>query len=64
MSVLKAFLAEMKVKFTTTKQEAEDTQMTEEAFYARIDLAIKQAEAGEGTLVKTSEELHTYLDSL
>jgi len=55
----------MKVKFTTTKQEADDdTQMTEDAFYARIDLAIKQAEAGEGTLVKTSEELHTYLDSL
>lgn len=60
-SVIKAFLKEMKIKFTTEKDE---TLMSEKEFYDKIDEAIKEVEEGKGTLVKTKKELHDYLDSL
>ena len=45
-SVIKALLEEMKVKFKAPAQERDETLMTKEQFYAKIDRAAKQAEAG------------------
>ena len=45
-SVIKALLEEMKVKFKAPAQEKDETLMTKEQFYAKIDRAAKQAEAG------------------
>jgi hypothetical protein len=45
-SVIKALLEEMKVKFTAPAQEKDETLMSEEEFYAKINRAAKQAEAG------------------
>lgn len=42
-SVIQAFLREMKIRFNT---KSDDTQMSEEEFYAKIDESIKQAEEG------------------
>lgn len=61
-TLLKSLLEEMKIRFEVA--ESDDSQMTEKEFYAKIDRAIKQAEEGKGTLIKTKEELHAYLDSL
>ncbi|MBN9352428.1 MAG: hypothetical protein J0H55_17250 [Chitinophagaceae bacterium] len=46
-SVIKALLEEMKVKFKVPAEEKDETLMTEEEFYTKIDRAIKQTEAGE-----------------
>ncbi|GAB3429235.1 hypothetical protein GCM10027516_36360 [Niabella aquatica] len=53
---------QLKIRFKTEKQD--DTLMTEEAFYARIDQAKQQAREGKGTLVNTKDELHAYLNAL
>jgi hypothetical protein len=45
-TVIKALLEEMKVKFKVPAKEKDETLMTEEEFYAKIDRAAKQAEAG------------------
>jgi hypothetical protein len=45
-SVIKALLEEMKVKFKAPAQEKDETLMSEEEFYAKINRAAKQAEAG------------------
>lgn len=42
-NVIKAFLAEMKIRFKTVK---EDSIMTEEDFYSKIDRSIQQAKDG------------------
>lgn len=64
-SVIKAFLKEMKIKFKTSSEVEEDNpRMSEEEFYAKIDLAVQQAVEGKGRLVKTKKDLHNYLDSL
>lgn len=44
-SVIRALLEEMKVKFKVT-EEKDQTLMAEGEFYAKIDRAVKQAEAG------------------
>lgn len=43
-AAIKTFLEAMKIRFKTEKQD--DTLMTEEEFYAKIDHSIKQAEEG------------------
>jgi len=42
-NVIKAFLAEMKIRFKTVK---DDSIMTEEDFYSKIDRSIQQAKDG------------------
>jgi len=42
----------------------DDTLMTKEAFYAKIDRSLKQAQEGKVTTVSSIEELNTFLDSL
>lgn len=44
-TLLKSLLEEMKVRFEISKPD-DDTLMTEEEFYAKIDRSIKQAEEG------------------
>lgn len=61
-SVIKAFLKEMNIKFKMGTED--ETQMSAEEFYARIDNAIRQAEEGKGTVIRTKKELHDYLDLL
>lgn len=61
-SLLKSLLEEMKIRFKISKPD--DTLMTEDEFYAKIDRAKQQASEGKGTRVRTKEELHTYLNSL
>lgn len=61
-SLLKSLLEEMKIRFEISKSD--DTLMTEEEFYGKIDRAKQQAREGKGTRVKTKKELHNYLDSL
>ena len=58
-SVIKALLEEMKVKFKTPVKENDETLMTEEAFYAKINSAAKQAEAGKK--IKLTPELEKEL---
>ncbi len=62
-SLLKSLLEEMKVRFEIRKSD-DDTLMSEEEFYAKIDRAKQQAREGKGTLIKTKEELRAYLHSL
>ena len=38
--------------------------MSEEAFRSKLDRAKRSIEAGEGTIVRSKEELQAYLDSL
>lgn len=57
-AAIKNFLEEMKIRFRTEKED--DTLMTEEEFYAKIDLSIKQAEEGKVTRVK-KEDLKAFL---
>jgi len=56
-SAIKTFLEEMKIRFKTEKQD--DTLMTEEAFYAKIDQAKKQAK--EGKVIEYTPELEKKL---
>ena len=42
----------------------EDTLMSKEEFFARIDRAIERVRAGQYTEVSTKEELTAFLDSL
>mgnify|MGYP001120844827 FL=1 len=56
-SAIKTFLEEMKIRFKTEKQD--DTLMTEEEFYVKIDRSIKQAE--EGKVVEYTPELEKKL---
>lgn len=60
-SVIKAFLKEMKVRFETQK---DDTKMSKEEFFQKIDEAKQQIKEGKSTVVRTKEELHSFLDSL
>ncbi|MGC4128456.1 MAG: hypothetical protein QM564_02615 [Bergeyella sp.] len=57
-SLLKSFLEEMKIRFEVTEKE-DDTLMTEEEFYAKIDRAIKDAE--EGKVVEYTPEMRKKL---
>jgi len=58
-SVIKALLEEMKVKFKAPFKEKDETLMTEEEFYAKINRASKQAEAGKK--IKLTPELEKEL---
>ena len=42
----------------------DDTLMSEEAFRAKLDRAKRSIEAGEGTVVRSKEELQAYLENL
>jgi hypothetical protein len=42
----------------------DDTLMSKEAFFAKLDRSMKQAKEGKVTTVRTKEELHSFLDSL
>lgn len=54
-SLLKSLLEEMKVRFEMSK--ADDTLMTENEFYAKIDRAVQQAEEGNvKTLTKEEQK--------
>ncbi len=56
-TAIKNFLEEMKVRFRTEKED--DTLMTEEDFYAKIDEA--KQEAREGKIVRYTPELRQKL---
>ncbi|RKD16260.1 hypothetical protein BCY91_05150 [Pelobium manganitolerans] len=62
LSAIKNFLKEMKVSFKTEKKD--DTLLTEEEFYDKIDASIKEAKEGKVKVVNTKEELNTFLKSL
>ena len=57
-SAIKTFLEEMKIRFRTEKED--DTLMTEEEFYAKIDEAKQEAREGKVTRVK-QEDLKAFL---
>ena len=42
----------------------DDTVMSEEAFRAKVDRSKRSIEAGEGTVVRSKEELQAYLENL
>ncbi len=42
----------------------DDTLMSKEAFFARVDRALQQAKEGNGVVLNSKEELDAYLDSL
>ncbi|MFA7446457.1 MAG: DUF2683 family protein [Flavobacteriaceae bacterium] len=56
-TAIKNFLEEMKIRFRTEKED--DTLMTEEEFYAKIDKSKQQAR--EGKVVKYTPELRQKL---
>ena len=58
LSVIKAFLKEVKIHFRTEKKTI--TLMTEEEFYAKIDHSIKQAKEGKVKRIK-EEDLKAFL---
>ncbi len=60
-SVIKAFLKEMKVRFEVEK---DDTEMTKEEFFAKIDRAKQEVKEGKVTRINTTEELHAFLKNL
>lgn len=62
-SLLTSLLEEMKIRFETT-QSKDETLLSEEEFYAKIDRAAKQAEDGNVTRIKDKEELKSFLESL
>ncbi|MBO4403364.1 MAG: hypothetical protein J5792_06775 [Bacteroidales bacterium] len=45
-------------------KHADDTCMTMEEFYAKIDCAEKRIEQGEGTSFESHEKMNTWLNSL
>lgn len=55
-SVIKAFLKEMKIKFKTEK---DDTRMTKEEFYRKIEESSRQAK--EGKVTRLTPELREEL---
>ena len=60
-SIIKAFLEEMKIHFKTGQ---DNSQMSEDEFYVKIDKAKQQVREGKGRLIKNKEELDAYLNSL
>lgn len=60
-SIIKAFLKEMKIRFEVEK---DDTEMTKEEFFAKIDRAKQEVKEGKVTRINTTEELHAFLKSL
>lgn len=42
----------------------DDTLMTEEEYYAKLDRSIKQAEEGKVITINTPEEMHKFFDDL
>ena len=43
---------------------SDDTLMSKEDFFAKIDRARQEAKEGKGTVINTKEELNAYFDSL
>lgn len=54
-SLLTSLLEEMKIRFETT-QSKDETLLSEEEFYAKIDRAAKQIENGEGTILTKEKQ--------
>ncbi len=52
-SLLKSLLEEMKIRFTI---DADDTLLSEDDFYRKIDRAIEEAEKGEVQKVSETEQ--------
>lgn len=52
------------VSYKLTPIGKDDTLMTEEEFYAKIDRSIQQAKEGKTKTIHNKEELHAFLDSL
>lgn len=46
------------------QKKKDETLMTKEEYFAKIDRAMQQAERGEGTIVKNEKELEEYFNSL
>ena len=42
----------------------DDTLMSKEAFFAKIDRSLQEAKEGKVTTVRNKEELHAFLNSL
>lgn len=61
-SAIKKFLEVTNIHFRTEKDD--DSLMTRDEFYAKIDGSLEDAKNGKGTAVRTKDELHAYLDSL
>lgn len=47
-----------------SEKEADDTEMTEEEFFARVDKAKKEIEQGKGQRFSSVEQLDQYIRSL
>lgn len=62
-SLLTSLLEEMKIRFETP-QSKDKTLLSEDEFYAKIDRAIKQAEDGKVTKVRSKKELQSFLESI
>ena len=45
------------------QKKKDETLMTKEEYFAKIDRAMQQAERGEGTIVKNEKELEEYFKS-
>ena len=45
------------------QKKKDETLMTKEDYFAKIDRAMQQAERGEGTIVKNEKELEEYFKS-
>ena len=50
--------------YKITAVSDDDTLMSKEDFFAKIDQAVKDIEDGKGTFVRNRDELMAYLDSL
>ncbi len=52
------------VSYKLTPITKDDTLMTEEEFYAKIDRSIQQAKEGKTKTIKNKEELRAFLEAL
>jgi len=50
--------------YKITAVSDDDTLMSKKEFFAKIDHAVKEIEAGKGTVIRSREELMTYFDRL
>jgi len=50
--------------YKITAVSEDDTLMSKEEFFAKIDRSLQEIEEGKGTVIKTKDELMAFLDSL
>ncbi len=63
-SVITALLEEMQVEFKVSDREKDETLLTEKEFYAKINRAVKQAEAGKKIRLTPELEKELFEDVL